>query len=412
MRHWKNYTVGAVLTCFSLLTMADDAWQLDGKLQTGIWSSNRSLDNHEIIFPATVALKGKANLSDDIALVADGRMGDTAYFAGEKNAVAREFYLDYRQNDWDVRLGKQILPWGRADRINPTDSLTSRDYRWLAPEEEDSRFGNTGIRYNYHLSDYTLTGVWLPSMSTTRIPLGTPYQSFVEIKQPNNLDNFAIKLDYTGAAIDAALSFYSGVDTSPTLESNPSIAKPYALLNRRIQRYGGDMAYGMGTYTLRAEVAYTQTGKTDNEFSGKKYNYVQSVMGIEKQFANSMNINLQVVWQSALDWHGAGYWQSPIQQQLTVFEQIINQQPTENYFGVAYRASKKYFNDTLELEISGLGLSQNQGLMTRPRVRYQISDEWTVAVGGDYYDGQTNSIFGRLKGNNTMFIETNYNFGI
>lgn len=407
---WQSY-LGFVLLSISSSTYANELWQLDGKLQTGIWSSTRALDSHEVIFPATMALKGKVSLSDDLKIFADGRVGGADYFAYEKNAVTREFYLDYTAENWDVRLGKQLLPWGRADRINPTDSLTSRDYRWLAPEEEDSRFGNTGIRYNYHLNDYTLTGVWLPSMSSTRIPLGTQYQSLVQIKQPDNLDNFAIKLDYAGTGLDASLSFYSGVDTAPTLETNNSPAQPYALLNRRIQRYGGDVAYGIGSYTLRAEMAYTQTGKSDSEFSGKKYDYFQSVVGIERQFAESLNVNLQVVWQSAFDWHGSGYWQLPDQQQLTVFQQIINQQPAQDYFGIAYRVSEKFLNDTLELEVSGLGLSQNQGSLTRPRIRYQASDNWNVAVGGDYYEGTDNSIFGRLKDNKTVFVETSYSFG-
>jgi hypothetical protein len=202
----------ALVTATNFVFAESELWQLDGKLQVDAWSSNRSLDNTETVFPATVALKGKVNLTGDVHVFADGRVGHSDYFADKNRyAVAREIYLDYSLENSDIRIGKQLLPWGRADRINPTDSLTSRDYRWLAPEEEDARYGNTGIRYNYHLDDYTLTGVWLPSMSTSRIPLGTQYQSQVQIKQPDNLDNFAAKLDCTGTGLDGSLSFYSGV---------------------------------------------------------------------------------------------------------------------------------------------------------------------------------------------------------
>jgi hypothetical protein len=404
----------ALITATNFVFAESELWQLDGKLQVGAWSSNRSLDNHEAIFPATVALKGKVNLTDDVHVFADGRVGHSDYFADENRyAVAREFYLDYTLKNSDVRIGKQLLPWGRADRINPTDSLTSRDYRWLAAEEEDARYGNTGIRYNYHLNDYTLTGVWMPSMSTSRIPLGTQYQSQVQIKQPDNLDNFAAKLDYTGTGLDGSLSFYNGVDTSPTLEQNFSNSvQPFSLINRRIQRYGADAAVAMGSYTLRTEMAYTQTGKSNTEFSGKKYDYFQSVVGIERQFANSFNVNFQMVWQSAFDWRGANSWQTSEQKQLSIFQQIINQQPARNYLGIAYRVSKKLFNDNLELELSGLGLTANQGFLMRPRVRYQVNDESSLVLGGDYYNGDNDTIFGRLNDNKTVFLEANYNFSL
>lgn len=389
------------------------SWELDGKLHAGAWSSDRSLDNRSGVFPATLALQGKLNLTDTMRLFADGRVGDASYFADQRYAVAREFYLDYTLNHADIRIGKQLLPWGRADRINPTDSLTSRDYRWLAPEEEDQRFGNTGVRYAHHLGDYTVTGVWLPYMRSTRIPLDPTYVQQVAIQQPDNRDNFALKLDYTGSGLDGSLSFYDGIDTMPSLElNNTNSQQAYALHNHRIQRYGGDAAWAFGTYTLRSELSYTRTGKTNNEFSGKKYDYLQAVLGLEKQFAGNLNVILQAVWQSAFDWRSPSSWSNPEQRRLAVFQQIIVQQPARGYAGIAYRVSKKLFNDTFELELSGLGLTANQGWLMRPRLRYQVNDELSLALGGDYYEGDNNTIFGRLRGNRTLFLEVAYAFGM
>jgi len=407
----RFYIFLTLITVPHLATAESDLWQVDGKLELGAWSSNRSLNKiNEGIFPATLALKGKVNVTDDLHLYADGRVGHPDYFA-DKNSfgVAREVYLDYNLNSADIRIGKQLLAWGRADRINPTDSLTSKDYRWLAPEEEDARFGNTGIRYAQHLGNYTASSVWLPYMSSSRIPLTPQYVSQVAIQQPNINDNFAIKLDRTGEAIDSSLSFYSGIDTMPSLEINSTT--PYALSNHRIQRYGGDMAWAFSSYTLRTELAYTHTGKS-TEFSGEKYDYFQGVIGLERQFANSFNVIVQTVYQSALGWRGYQSWSTPQQQQLMQIQQIINQQPVQDYFGIAYRVSKKILNDDLELEYSGLGLTSNQGFLMRPRLRYQINDESSFVLGGDYYNGSDNTIFGRLRDISTVFVEFNYAFGL
>ncbi len=291
--------------------------------------------------------------------------------------------------------------------------MTSRDYRWLAPEEEDQRSGNTGVRYAHHLGDYTVTGVWLPYMRSSRIPLDSTSVQRIAIHQPDNRDNFALKLDYTGIGLDGSLSFFNGIDSMPSPElNNVSAQQPFALVNHRIQRYGGDAAWAFGSYTLRTELAYTRTGKTGDEFSGKKYDYLQAVVGLEKQFANNLNVILQAVWQSAFDWRSSSSWSSPEHRQLAVFQQIIVQQPAKGYAGIAYRVAKKLFNDTFELELSGLGLTANQGWLMRPRMRYQVNDDLSLALGGDYYAGDSNTIFGRLRDNRTVFMEVNYAFGI
>lgn len=403
---------------FSLCLVANAAWaesipwELDGKANAAVWSSDRSLDGRSGVFPSTLALKAKARLFDGMKLFADGRVGESSYFGGNRYAVAREFYLDYSLGNSDIRLGKQLLPWGRADRINPTDSLTSRDYRWLAPEEEDQRFGNTGVRYAYHLDNYTLTGAWLPLMHSSRIPLDPESTRIVAIRQPDNRDNFGLTLDRAGKGVDWSLSFFSGVDAAPSLEQSGTISgRPFRMVNHRIQRYGGDAAWSFGSYTLRAELAYTQTGKKVDEFSGRKFDYVQSVLGLEKQFVGNWNAIVQFVWQSALDFRDSSTWPTPEQRQLNTLQQIIAMQPSRHMAGIGYRISKKMLDDMLELELSGLGLTDSQGWLMRPRIRYQVNDQTSVAVGGDYYEGATNSIFGRLKDNRTLFMEVSYAFG-
>ena len=383
-----------------------DIWDIDGKLQVSAWSSDRSLTNREGIFPATLTLRSKFKINDDLRLFADGKIGSDDYFGGSRYSVVREFYLDYRMQNADVRLGKQILPWGRTDSFNPTDSLTSRDYRWLTPEQENQRFGNTGIRYAHHIKDYTITSVWLPYMRSSRIPL----DQLIYIQQPDNLDNFAIKVDRTGTGLDMSLSFYSGIDTMPSLEVNNIGAT--SLVNHPIQRFGGDIAWAFSSYTLRAELAYTQTNKSNEEFSGKKYDYLYTVVGLEKQFANELNVIVQAVWESAFDWRSPNTWSTPDQQELSLIQKIINQQPARNFGGFAYRIAKKLINDTLELELSGIALSANQGFLLQPRIRYQANDNLSLALGGDYYSGVINSILGRLRDNSTVFLEITYAFEI
>ncbi len=53
----------------------------------------------------------------------------------------REAYADLYLGDFDLRAGQQIIAWGRADGINPTNNLTPQDYFVRSPEPDDIRMG-------------------------------------------------------------------------------------------------------------------------------------------------------------------------------------------------------------------------------------------------------------------------------
>ena len=58
----------------------------------------------------------------------------------------REAYVNAYLGPFDLRLGKQIIVWGRADALNPTNNLTPVDFRIRSPLEDDIRLGNVGAR--------------------------------------------------------------------------------------------------------------------------------------------------------------------------------------------------------------------------------------------------------------------------
>ena len=70
----------------------------------------------------------------------------------------------------DLRLGQQIIVWGRADALNPTNNLTPVDFRIRSPIEDDIRLGNVGARAFLRLSPVRLEGVWMPVYLPTELP--------------------------------------------------------------------------------------------------------------------------------------------------------------------------------------------------------------------------------------------------
>ena len=119
-----------------------NALGLTGSLRGGYWSSNRLFDDRSHIGTASTWLRMDKRLDNQLGIYAEV-FGAREDMRSDGNEVARvrEAYLDGRVGALDFRLGKQIIAWGRADRLNPTDNLTPRDARLLAADIDEDRFG-------------------------------------------------------------------------------------------------------------------------------------------------------------------------------------------------------------------------------------------------------------------------------
>src|SRR5688572_9817654 len=152
-----------------------DQVTLGGSLRGAYWSSSRDLDGREDLPVAALWLRGRWDPDPAVSLLVDGWVGNDDLFHEDATAGRlREAYLDLRAGAVDLRLGKQIIAWGRADRINPTDPLTPRDITLLVPDDGDQRFGTTAVKATTVVSGLAVTGVVLPTFEPHVIPLRRP----------------------------------------------------------------------------------------------------------------------------------------------------------------------------------------------------------------------------------------------
>ncbi|HYJ08958.1 MAG TPA: DUF1302 family protein, partial [Polyangiaceae bacterium] len=96
----------------------------------------------------------------------------------------REAYVNAHAGPLDLRLGHQIIVWGRADAFNPTNNLTPLDLRVRSPLEDDRRMANVGLRAFLNVAPLRLEGVWLPLYRATQVPtVASP--SYVDFNYTN-----------------------------------------------------------------------------------------------------------------------------------------------------------------------------------------------------------------------------------
>jgi hypothetical protein len=146
----------------------------------------------------------------------------------------REAYADLYLGDFDLRAGQQIIAWGRADGINPTNNLTPQDYFVRSPEPDDMRMGNFLIRGRYTIQSHIrLEGIWVPVYrhSVYRFDLFDmpDFVNFTDAYNPEAAlknGSFAGKIEFLFDRFDGSVSWFSGYDPMPGIEAGPLPENP------------------------------------------------------------------------------------------------------------------------------------------------------------------------------------------
>jgi hypothetical protein len=179
-------------------------------------SGSRQLDQRRGAGQASAWLRTELGIAALGTVVADGWLREQAHATGRDTRV-RELYWSYKDGPAQVKIGRQIMAWGRADGINPTDNLTPRDFTMLTPEDGDQRFGADAVQLILKSESGRLSGVYMPHAASHVIPLETiPGVRYATLAPPR-VHQWAIKWVVTSGPVDGSISYYKGTDLLPDL---------------------------------------------------------------------------------------------------------------------------------------------------------------------------------------------------
>jgi hypothetical protein len=356
-------------------------------------------------------LKGTAPLPRQVTLFAEGWVAvrgpvDDADAAAE----LREAYVAVALGNLDVRAGRQILAWGRADGVNPTGNLAAEDLTLLTPDDADRRLGATAATVSYYIGGLSVSGVWLPEFRGHHIALpGTGGVSFDESKREWPGDQWALRAERTGGAIDWSASFFRGLDLSPDLEPSgqPNVV---AVRHRRINVFGADAATTVGRYGIRAEGAYVRTDDGAGRDPFTKNPYVFVVAGADRTFDGRLNVNVQYLGRAVVRLRELPADSPPSVAAVADAQAILASQTRRVQHGASMRASYKWLHETLETEWAAVAYAGPRGVAMRPKVTYAVTDRFTLLAGAEVFRGEDASVFGLLRPNSAAFLEARLSF--
>ncbi len=352
-------------------------------------------------------------------------------------AQIREAYIDLYGFlfPWlDLRVGRQRIAWGTADRVNPTDNLNPDDLEDIW--DFGRHLGSDALKATCYLSNFTLTGVFIPHFTPASPPLPEWAEAFLpalaipglkigqlknEIILPANtlrsssLAGLKITSNFRG--YDFSLSYVRGRDDLPLLRDvivenlNGDTADVLArLVYPRMNILGLDMAGALAGVGLWAEAAVFFPERVVGEYVFPVSNlgvirqtnvalrnraYSKFVLGADYTFPSGIYLNGQFA-------HG--------------FLHERGASELSDYFLV--NVEWRLFHDKLKLiPLAGcLAISEwrqwpdQMTLIWVPSIEYRGAANAEIVAGIRVITGPGDSSFGRLKDRDEFFLRFKYSF--
>lgn len=389
----------------------DAAINLSGALRGNYFGSSRTLDERTDFFGTTLQVKGVARPSASVSLKMEARATAPAIGKSDPDSEVEliEGYASLNAGRWDWRLGKQIVAWGRADGINPTDVVSPRNATILLPFDADQRTGMWGAVGSYAWSsEASLSLLWKSDFEPSQIPVPWALRSAYQFRQPAHPHaQWGLRLNRAGGDVDWSISLFRGHSLLP--QAGPDQAAsgtPLKLTYPRITMLGADLATNFGEYGTRFELAYAAPADTPraNEPGLRRNLYL--VAGVDRTFFPRLNVNLQVFARHAWDLPGALDERYQFAQGFNAAT-FMQQRPWVH--GLTLRVSNAWLQDTLEAEVFVQHFLRDSGTFIQPMVTYAFSDAVRGTLGGQYYAG-SGPQFGPMKDNRGVFAEVRYSF--
>jgi len=342
----------------------------------------------------------------------------------------REAYVNAYLGPLDIRVGKQIIVWGRADAFNPTSNITPVDFRIRSPVEDDRRIGNVGARAFLNLLPVRIEAVWMPLYQPTIYPdiQMAPYVYFADPNYPSlsvRDGTYAGRVHLELPAFEASVSYLYGSAPLPGFALNTLIApgdvegtdavEPGAVYISRTSYkqhvVGVDFSTAIGDlFGLRGEAAFrSPINQAATPWAAKPD--VQWVLGIDREFGDVMII-AQYLGRYTIDWEAkhpvsgdgtnalccVSYDRALTEVNAVLFNsnQMLFSQLHQLQSLASLRLEWKALHEKLNLSVLGLVNFNTTEWLLLPKIGYQITGGLSAYLGAEIFAGPDGTLFGQI----------------
>ncbi len=334
----------------------------------------------------------------------------------------RELYLDLYFKNFDLRIGKQQVVWGKADGVFITDIVSPLNLtEFLLPDFDEIRSGIYATKFDYYLGNSTFEIVWSPVMTPAEYPkpgsiwyiqpdfAAPPTFDYSRSKIKSSMDNSELFLKYSllSSAIDFDIMAAYTWDAAPsmhvqkqmTIDSNTHQPVLQGLLitpeHHRLKVVGGSFNKVIKGFVLRGEGAY---------YNGKYFQTTDPMAKDALVQKDYLNYVFGLDYMKG-DWKLSAQF---IQKRILDYEAPIREDEVQNLMTALIHGD--VLHQTLHLELfSYIGLDYGDALI-RPKVTYDFSDSFSILLGSNIFVGDERGMFGKYQNNSMIYTKIKYNF--
>ena len=385
--------------------------------------------DHEAPQPGMTDWRGLSKLRAELLLEAQGMIGGWQLFGSgkgfydfayqlngrgdyteqlldeyESEAELRELYLQGSLlPSLDLKLGRQIVAWGRSDNFRVTDVLNPLDNREPGLTDiEDLRLPLAMTKVDYYLGDWDLGLVAVHEHRYDKNPpyghdfYPYPFSLPAEDKPAHTLANTELALDLTGTFTGWDLSLYYAniFNDQPDLVFTPPFT--FGSEHRRLKVFGAAASIAHGDFLLIGEAAHLQGLGFMVDPDGD-YERTDLLVGVEYSGINETVISCDYLHKKL---HGYN--------DLLAF---TPESPVEKDEQAALRISRDFRHDTIN--IAGLAMifgdRGQRGGLERVTLTWDVADDWSTTLGAVFYEsGDTPET--AIGDNDRLFLEIRRDF--
>jgi len=346
------------------------------------------------------------------------------YNADSLNFRMREVYADMYFKNFDLRIGKQQIVWGKADGVFITDIVSPLNLsEFLLPDFDEIRTGVIAAKVNYYIGNSTIELIAIPQFTPTirpnensiwyiqpEFPAPTTFDwSKSEIKP--SLENTEVFMKWSAMTSKVDFDLMGGYtwDDNPTMHVQKNFGMdtttmpPSPILTsltitpeyHRLTVGGGSFSTEILGFILRGEAAYYngkyfQTEDPTAEDAIIQKDYINYVVGLDFSLG-------QVKMSGQF-----------IQKYIMNYDPMMTDNEINNT--ATFLAHYDMLRETLHLELfSYIGLTGEDALI-RPKISYDFDDSFNILLGANIFVGDKAGQFGQYQDNTMAYMKIKYNF--
>lgn len=304
----------------------------------------------------------------------------------------------------DLKIGRQVVVWGKADNVRVTDILNPLDNR--IPGMVDIKYRRlpvTMTRLDYFTGQWSMNALLLNEVRFDKTPVFN--SDFFPGEGPRPPEktpaDFSINNQQYALAING---IFSGWDLSLyqawVFDNRPHLSQETGqpeLLHNRVSMTGFTSNMAFGNWLFKAEGAWWQ-GLEFATVSGTDFSRIDVMAGIEYTGFSETIFSLESV-----------------NRHIVHFDDRLRQAPDysqQNEQQTVFMASRDFLNDTLNVKLlcSLFGGHGEDGGFERLQLSYDLNDHSTITGGSILYQSGEQYAFSTIGNNDRFFLEYSFSF--